>query len=171
MTSSNNISDYITVSLADKSDQPTLSRLIQFMLYDLSPNYGEWISPDGSYQFESLDVYWEQQDRHPYLIWRQNQLAGCALVSAHSPISGRKPCWFMDEFFVLKAQRKNGFGHEAARQILSMHKGSWEIAAIEKNQGAVSFWTKALSKLALTNLERTTPAHDGDDWVMHTFES
>lgn len=171
MTPPDTTSDHITVSLAEKGDQPTISRLLQFMLYDLSPNYGEWISPDGSYQFESLDVYWKRQGRHPYLIWRQDQLAGCALVSEYSPISGRNPCWFMDEFFVLKAQRKNGFGHEATRQILSMHQGSWEIAAIAKNQSAVSFWTKALSRLAPANLQRTTQVRDGDDWVMHTFES
>ena len=171
MESPESNADTITLARATKQDRPVISHLIQLMFYDLSSIYGEWIGRDGRYAYRSLDVYWTEQDRHPYVICRKGQLVGFALVSAHSPISGRAPCWFMDEFFVLKAQRRRGYGLLAVREIISRHRGNWEIAANNKNEDAVSFWAKALSRLQLTDLEKESQTYDGYEWVIHTFVS
>jgi len=161
----------ITVTQATEQDQPVVARLIQLMHYDISPYFGEWISLDGCYAHGSLDAYWTEQDRHPYLIHRSKQLVGFALVSAHSPISGRAPCWFMDEFFVLRAQQRRGYGLQAVRKILSRHPGNWEIAVIEKNLDAISFWAKGLSRLRLKDLTKEPGTHAGFDWIIHSFTS
>ena len=110
MTSNDTNSILPTVTLAAEQDRPVISNMLQLMLYDLSPLYGEWIGRNGRYFYEWLDNYWVEPDRYPYLISRQDQLTGFALVKAHSPISERAPCWFMAEFFILKAQRRCGYG-------------------------------------------------------------
>lgn len=163
--------DLFTVNRATKQDRPVIARLIQLMLYDLSPVFGEWIGNDGSYAYDYLDAYWTEQDRHPYLFYQSAQLVGFALVSAHSPISGRARCWFMSEFFVLKAQRRRGYGLQAVREIVSRHRGNWEIAVILQNRDAVSFWSKVLLQLQLTDLKQHSQSHAGFEWVVNTFVS
>ena len=95
---------------ATEQDRPVISNLLQLMLHDLSPFCGEWIGRDGRYAYAWLDSYWVDPDRHPYVIRLEDQLVGFALVMAYSPVSGRAPCWFMAEFFILKAQRRRGHG-------------------------------------------------------------
>ena len=171
MESPESNADTITLAQATKQDRPVICQLIQLMHYDLSSIYGEWIGRDGRYAYRSLDVYWTEQDHHPYVIRRNGQLVGFALVTPRSPISGRAPCWFMYEFFVLQAQRRRGYGLHAVREILSRHRGNWEIAAIDKNEDAVSFWTTALARLQLADLAKESRTHDKMEWVVHTFVS
>ena len=169
MTSNQTGSALPTLVPANERDRPVISNLLQLMLYDLSPLYGEWIGRDGRYTYEWLDYYWVDQDRFPYLICREGQLAGFALVMAHSPISGRAPCWFMAEFFVLKAQRRRGYGQVALNAILSRHNGNWEIAVMDINEGAASFWKNALSKSILKNWKKEPVTHKELEWTVHSF--
>jgi predicted acetyltransferase len=171
MASSNVNTILPTVTLASEQDRPVIFQLLQFMLYDLSPHFGEWISRDGRYVYEWFDSYWIEPDRYPYLICRQEQLVGFALVMSHSPISRRTPCWFMAEFFILKAQRQQGHGQAALKHILTMHPVNWEIATFNKNQRAVSFWTNALLRLGPKDLQRETHTHDKLEWTVQTFVS
>ena len=171
MTSTETDSILPAVTLATVQDRSVISNMLQLMLYDLSPLYGEWIGRDGRYAYDWLDSYWVESDRYPYLIFRQKQLTGFALVMAHSPISGRAPCWFMAEFFVLKAQRQRGYGHAALRHILSRHSGTWEIAAINRNRDAISFWMNALLKLDLKDLKKEFRTYEKLEWMVHSFVS
>ena len=145
--------------------------MLQFMLYELSPLYGEWIGRDGRYPYDRLENYWEEPDRYPYLMHRQKQLTGFALVMAHSPISGRAPCWFMAEFFILRAQRQRGYGQAALSDILSRHHGNWEIGAINKNRDAVSFWRNALLSLDIKDLNTEPQIYEKLEWTVHSFVS
>ena len=171
MTSSDKKSVQPTVTLATEQDRAVISNLLQFMLYELSPLYGEWIGRDGRYAYEWLDSYWIDSDRYPYLLSRDDQLAGFALVMARSPITGRAPCWFMAEFFVLKAQRRCGLGQAALADIVSRHKGDWEVAANKKNRDAISFWMKSLSEIDLKDLRKESRTFDNLEWTLHSFVS
>lgn len=146
-----------------------IANLLQLMLYDLSPLYGEWIGRDGRYDYEWLDSYWIEPGRYPYLIYRKDQLAGFALVMAYSPVSGRTPCWFMAEFFILKAQRRRACGQTALGEVLSRHNGSWEIAVMKKNQAAISFWSNALSKCDLKDWGTESLTLKKLEWTVHSF--
>lgn len=169
MTSTKQNAVLPTLTLATERDRPVISNLPQFMLYDLSPFYGEWIGRDGRYAYQWLDSYWVEPDRYPYLICREEQLVGFALVMAHSPVSGRAPCWFMAEFFILKAQRRRGYGQVALGDILSRHNGHWEIAVMGKNQDAISFWANVLSKLDLKDRKTESLIHKKPEWTVHSF--
>ena len=158
-----------TVTPATERDRPVISNLLQLMLYDLSPHYGEWIGRDGRYAYEWLDNYWVEPDRYPYLICREEQLVGFALLMAHSPVSGRAPCWFMAEFFILKAQRRRGYGQVALGEILSRHNGNWEIAVMNNNRDAGFFWTNALSKFDLKDRKQESLIRKKLEWTVHSF--
>ena len=65
----------------------------------------------------------------------------------------------MAEFFILKAQRRRGDGQVALGEILSRHNGRWEIAVMDKNHGACSFWMNALSKYDLKERNEESLIH------------
>ena len=169
MWSADDESKVMSVTLATESDRSVISNLLQLMLYDVSHVYGEWIGSDGRYAYEGLDAYWIENDRFPYLVFRQRQLAGFALVMARSPISGRAPCWFLGEFFILKAQRRRGCGQAAFRQVLSRHTGDWEIAINNNNKDARFFWAKGLPRFGLNDLTTVIRPHDDSDRTIDSF--
>lgn len=159
------------VTIATEQDRLVISNMLQLMLYELSPLFGEWIGRDGRYPYDRLENYWVEPDRYPYLIHRQEQLTGFALVLAHSPISGRASRWFMAEFFILRAQRQRGYGQAALGDILSKHRGNWEIAAINTNRNANFFWKNALAKLDVENLSTEYRIFEKHEWTVHSFVS
>ncbi|MEO1020488.1 MAG: GNAT family N-acetyltransferase, partial [Pseudomonadota bacterium] len=152
-------------------DRRTIANLPQLMLYDLSPIDGEWIGGNGRYAYRWLDLYWTEPGRNAYLFTRNGQLSGFALVLAYSPLSGCTPCWFMAEFYILRAQRHLGYGKLAASEIIARHPGNWEIAVLKNNQNAISFWTATLSRLPLTDLKTESQTHDARERVVHSFIS
>lgn len=86
---------------AHPDQKPAIANLIQLYLHDMTEFMPFPVGDDGLYQYDFLDRFW----RHPYFIMADNEIAGFALVVDECPLTGRTPCWFMAEFFVLKAYR------------------------------------------------------------------
>ena len=147
---------------AHPDQKPVISNLIQLYLHDMTEFMPFPVGDDGLYQYDFLDRFW----RHPHFIMADNEIAGFALVVDECPLTGRTPCWFMAEFFVLKAYRGRGTGQAAVQQALSAHPGQWHIAVPHANTSAQSFWTKTLASQDPTSRD----IHfDGDDWRLHEF--
>lgn len=154
----------MTIHLAPaRTDQkPVIANLIQLYLHDMTAFMPFPIGADGRYQYDFLDRFW----RHPYLIMSDDEIAGFALVVDECPLTGRKPCWFMAEFFVLKAYRGRGAGKTAIMEALARHPGPWHIAVPHANTAAQLFWPKALA----SQTPKTRDIYfDGDDWRLHEF--
>ncbi|NIZ62711.1 hypothetical protein DL239_17195 [Sedimentitalea sp. CY04] len=148
---------------ATLSDRAVISNLLQLYLYDMaSANYFP-ISPNGAYDYDFLDRFWE----HPYLLYDQDMLIGFALVTSSCQITERSPCWFMGEFFVLRPHRRKGLGDRAVKEILSRHPGQWHLTNLVENTGADGFWSRVLPDDA----EERGLRFDGDDWTLRTFVS
>lgn len=153
----------ITLRPARSSEKPTVANLIQLYLYDMTEFMPFPVGPDGRYEYAFLDRFW----RHPYFIMYGEEIAGFALVIDECPLTGRAPCWFIAEFFVLKAYRRRGAGKAALHLALAAHPGGWHIAVPHANTGAQAFWKRALRDRA------TQPRDihfDGDDWVLFAFD-
>jgi predicted acetyltransferase len=120
------------------------------------------IGEDGRFEYDYLDRFWQ----HPYLIRSGDDLAGFALVIDECPVTGLRPCFFMAEFFVLKAYRRRGVGRYAADAILSEHRGLWHIGVIEKNEAAAKFWS---SQRYGSTASRSHTHFDGEDWLVYEF--
>ncbi|MBU1305653.1 MAG: GNAT family N-acetyltransferase [Alphaproteobacteria bacterium] len=150
--------------LAARPDQKsTIANLIQLYLHDMTEFMPFPVSADGRFQYDFLDRFWQ----HPYLIMAGNEIAGFALVVDSCPLTGRKPCFFMAEFFILKAYRRRGVGAAALAEAISRHPGDWHIGVPLANIPALAFWGRALSRYTP---EVGTIAFDGDDWRLHAFE-
>lgn len=142
--------------------QPVIANLIQLYLYDMTESMPFPVGPDGRFQYDFLDRFW----RFPYLVYTGDEIAGFALVIDECPLTGRKPCWFMAEFFVLKAYRRGGVGQAALRAALTRHPGAWHIAVPDQNKPAQAFWAQVLQHLAPATRGVN---FDGDEWTLREF--
>jgi predicted acetyltransferase len=102
---------------ARPSQKPVIANLIQLYLHDMTEFMPFPVGADGRFKYDFLDRFW----RHPYLILSGEEIAGFALVIDECPLTGTQPCWFMAEFFVLKAHRGRGAGRAALDLALAAH--------------------------------------------------
>ncbi|UYN99762.1 MAG: GNAT family N-acetyltransferase [Devosia sp.] len=154
----------ITLIPATASDKPVIANLIQLYLHDMTAHMPFPVGPDGRFAYDFLDRFW----RHPYFIMSGDEIAGFALVVDECPLTGRAPCWFMAEFFVLRAYRGRGAGRAAVDMAIANHRGAWHIAVPHANTPAQAFWLKALAPRAPASRD----IHfDGDDWRLHPFDA
>jgi predicted acetyltransferase len=154
----------VTLRPAGIADKPVIANLIQLYLHDMTEFMPFPVGEDGRYQYDFLDRFW----RYPYFIMVGEEIAGFALVIDECPLTGRRPCWFMAEFFVLRAYRGKGTGKAAFDLALADHPGDWHIAVPHANAAAQAFWARALA----SRQPATRDIHfDGDDWRLHQFES
>ena len=149
---------------ATADQRPVVANLIQLYLYDMTESMPFPVGDDGRFAYDFLDRFW----RFPYVIYSGPDLAGFALVIDQCPLTGRQPCWFMAEFFVLKAYRRRGAGQAALDAALTLHPGDWHIAVPQANAPALAFWNRAL--LHLTPAMRDV-SFEGDEWVLREFGS
>ena len=148
---------------ASQADREIVSNLLQLYLYDMASMDFFPIKPNGLYDYDYLDRFWE----HPYLLYESEALAGFALVISHCPITQKSPCWFMAEFFVLRPYRRKKLGRRAVEEILARHPGYWHVANIIDNVTADAFWSKSL----MSDMSERRLSFDGRDWTLRSFRS
>jgi predicted acetyltransferase len=127
-------------SLADKS---TITRLLQLYLYDFTEFTGEDIEPTGEYLYRYFDNYWlpaEADERFPFIITANGQLAGFAFV--RSPAASHD----MAEFFVLRKYRRSGVGRGAALNLFARFPGPWKVTQLPANLPAQAFWRRVIGE-------------------------
>lgn len=151
-----------TIIPARDDFRPLIANLIQLYLYDMTESMPFPVGPDGRFEYDFFDRFW----RFPYLIQSGDEIAGFAFVIDQCPLTARKPCWFMAEFFVLKAYRRRGVGQAAVAAILGHHPGDWHVAVPLANEPAQAFWESALQTCHSTTSEIV---FEGDDWRLNAF--
>ncbi len=152
-----------TLRPAAAADKSVIANLIQLYLHDMTEFMPFPVGEDGRFEYGFLDRFW----RHPYFIMDGDEIAGFALVIDECPLTGRAPCHFMAEFFVLRAYRGRGVGQGALDLALAAHPGNWHIAVPHANKAAQAFWSRALASRA----PAARDIHfDGDDWRLHELD-
>lgn len=152
-----------TVHSAAPADKSTIANLVQLYLYDMTGELPFPVGPDGRFAYDRLEAFWQ----HPYLIRHNDELAGFALLVDSCPITGRTPCFFMAEFFVLKAYRRRGVGRAAFEALFARYPGPWQIGVIERNRQAMAFWSRVLEDRAAG---RQRLEHEGESWLLYAFD-
>ncbi|MFD2649087.1 GNAT family N-acetyltransferase [Devosia albogilva] len=155
--------EQIELRPAAPDQKPVIANLIQLYLYDMTEFMPFPVGADGHFEYGFLDRFW----RYPYLIMSGDEIAGFALVIDECPLTGTSPCWFMAEFFVMRAYRQRGVGREAVRLAISRHPGQWHLGVPHANRAALAFWSNALKAQGPTVSDLQ---HDGDHWRLHTFQ-
>ena len=152
----------IAVRPATSAQRPLIANLVQFYLYDMTEFMPFPVGVEGRFEYDFLDRFW----RFPYVIYHGEEIAGFALVIDECPLTGRTPCLFMAEFFILKAYRGRGLGRDAVHAILDRHPGDWHLGVPTQNTGAMAFWQKASMAVAPNQRDLV---FEGDTWQLNAF--
>jgi predicted acetyltransferase len=161
----------IRVVRAEPSNKEVLKNLFQLYAYDFSEVVAADVEDTGRFKEHSLDSYWNDPWRFPFLLRAESQLAGFALVHQKSRLSGADDVWDMAEFFVLRRHRRAGVGTRAAHILFETHAGTWEVRQRDANVAATSFWRRAIG--AFTAGSFTEELVDDARWKgpVHRFTS
>lgn len=161
----------IALSPVTKAERPVLENLMQLYIYDWSELRALDVAADGRFPEYPLDAYWEEDGRHALLLRVDGRLAGFALVSARSRLTGAPGVFDMAEFFVMRRYRRRGVGLRAATAAFDRFKGPWEIRQHDENAAATAFWRRAIDRYTRGNY-REVRWNDGA-WIgpVQTFSS
>jgi len=106
------------------------------------------VDKDGQFAYRYLDHYWQSSDRHPYLVFTLEHLAGFCLVrDDQDPVQGLK-YKELAELFIEKPYRRQGMGEVVLNQLLNLHPGVWRISVLKANQVGCAFWESVLKSVA-----------------------
>ncbi len=135
----------LELKLCEQSNQHILADLCQFYYYDLHTHskLANLCYQHGHYQkMAYFDNYWEEANRFPYLIYKNHEPVGFALI--HDISVNPKANWKLAEFFVMAPYQREGIGQFVVDTLFQKHQGLWEISVLKDNQPALTFWEKQL---------------------------
>lgn len=156
---------------ATPNEEPILSNLLELYLHDFSEFHALDVGPDGKFGYANLPLYWNDPDRHAFLIKVDSKLAGLALVKKVPDATGHRSAWDMAEFFILRGWRRNGIGTRAAHEVWKRFPGPWQIRAMQSNKPALQFWAHAIQEVLGKALEPACIENEGQLWQIFSFES
>lgn len=162
----------VELTIATDADRERLENLLELYIHDFSEILGHGPRENGRFGYDGLDAYWNEPGRFPFLIRADGQLAGFALVSRGSQVSGDATVFDVVEFFVVRGLRRRGVGAAAATRLFSSLAGTWEVRVMEQNAGAQAFWKRAVSSFTNASFESFTwRSQRGRDFRVFRFVS
>jgi len=157
---------------ASQSDRSTLENLLHLHMHDFSEFLGTTPSEQGWFAYPRLPLYWEDPRRAAFLVRAADGLAGFALTSRGSLVSGDPDVSDVAEFFVVRGVRRRGVGCAAAQQLFRTAPGVWEVRVLDSNPPAQRFWQRVVEQhtSGRFRLEPWT-RDDGSEWHVFRFTS
>ena len=132
----------------EENEKIQILNLMQLYTYELSFFEDETTSfemlDNGLYKISKyIDLYWKEENRHPFILKCNGELAGFVLERFTENDTNE-----ISEFFVLNKYRKLGAGSFLAKEIFKKFKGKWEIRTLLKNKRAQDFWRKIIKEIS-----------------------
>ena len=120
-----------------------LANLFPLYIHELSAFTDFDVDDDGLFRAPpSFAAYWQEAERHPFLLRAQAKIAGFALIRQMES----EPLTFdMGEFFVLRRYRRFGVGRTAACALFDRFPGFWEVRELVDNLPAQGFWRRIIA--------------------------
>ena len=141
------------LSEVQEKDKDIIFNLMQLYTYELSFYEDETANfqllDNGLFKLSKyIDLYWTQEERHPYILKCDGQIAGFVLERFNEDGMNE-----IAEFFVLNKYRKHGAGTFMANEMFKKYKGKWEIRTLLRNKQAQEFWRKVVKSASNGNYE------------------
>jgi predicted acetyltransferase len=156
---------------ASSKERALLQNLAQFYYYDFSEVLEMHVDEDGRFGDVDLTPYWVDEWRHPFLLRVDDKLAGFALISERSKITGKSGVFDMMEFFVLRRFRRHGVGRAAAFAAFDRFAGPWEVRQREEHPDATAFWRRAIDEYTGGDYEETRWVRPQWSEIVQTFSA
>ena len=156
---------------AGREQEPILANLLELYSHDFSEFVDLELGPDGRFGYVQLPLYWQEQNRYPFLIQVDGHIAGLAFVTQKSRLTGDPSVYDMSEFFVARKYRKRGVGTLIAEQMWQRFPGPWEVRVLKNNLPAAAFWRFAISKFTRSVAAERLVLLEDKDWRVFSFKA
>jgi len=129
----------IKVEMAEKE---ILKNLLSLYLHELSRYTNDLeINNEGLFEYDSLDLFFEDEKLIPYFVKYEQSIIGFILLSK-SPYAKPGTDYSIQEFFILNQYRKRGLAQLVMKEIMKMYIGKFSIIILKSNEKAIHFWRK-----------------------------
>lgn len=143
----------IKLEKATVDQKSILRNLLELYNYDFTEFDPDDVDKHGLYGYKYLDHYWTEENRFPFLVKVNNNLAGFALVRRIGTNSFDSDIYSIAEFFIMKKYRKSGVGKSVANMVFNTFQGEWKVSQIENNIPAQRFWRNVISEYTKDQFE------------------
>ena len=136
---------HVELATVSNEDRGIINNLFLYYVYELSSVMELSISSNGLYKTDIslLDVYWENNDHHPFLIMCDGEIAGFSLLRCY-PLD--KSLYDIGQFFVLRKFKNKGVGRKAFELSVSKFPGKWITRVLKENEHALKFWVTIIGE-------------------------
>jgi predicted acetyltransferase len=150
-----------------------LANLLELYIHDMSPAFPQIkLGPDGRFGYPRLPLYWSEPERRfAYFIRRDGRISGFALASRGSPVVDDPEVFDVQEFFVLRSERRFGVGREAAFQLFRALPGHWIVRVSEGLPDSVKFWRVVTGEFSNGAVKEWQPDREWRGRRVFSFES
>jgi predicted acetyltransferase len=153
----------------DRSQEVVLRNLLEHYCHDMAQWFLLDANEDGNYAYPAEKVWNPEVD--VYLAYVGRIPIGFALVGSAEPFVGERGVKDLDEFFVVRRQRRSGIGQAFATHVWDLYPGKWLVRVYEGNLPALPFWRRAISKYVGSEFREEHRRVSDRAWSYVTFES
>ena len=127
----------VEVDEARAGDRAVIASLLDDYLRELVGHREIAVGATDARSYPHLDAYFAEPGRHPFLIRREGQIVGFALIRDPASTGG---VWQVAECYVAPASRRAGIGHAAVADLWRRFPGPGELQVHARNTSARRFW-------------------------------
>ena len=140
----------IEIVLISYEEKSILYSLMQLYRYDSSEFDGHVLNNHGLYLYKYLDHQWTDENRRPFMVRVDGEIAGFALIRLDVPqedmkLSTAQKTNVISEFFIMRKYRRKGVGRSVACSIFEQFPGTWEVRQTFANKPAYAFWKQVIT--------------------------
>ncbi|WP_458354203.1 GNAT family N-acetyltransferase [Peribacillus frigoritolerans] len=161
----------MTVSLnpVSKDEKHILQNLYSLYLHDLSEfTEGLDISPNGSFEFDSFELIWNEEGLTPYFLKKDMKIAGFLLL-LERPFLNKDYDYSINDIFILKKYRRKGAAIALLKEMFKQKNGSYFVVQLASNIPAVKFWRRIFSELSI-DFEEKKQIVDNEECLVQSFQ-
>ena len=125
---------------------------------------------EGQYDYPYLDYYWREPDRHPFIIYLDNEAVGFLLVREDLDPADGTALTEIAELYILPAFRQRSVASSAIKELFGYFPGNWRAAVFPTNDVAYSFWTQLISALD-PEFTVALPASPNNQQIVFSFSA
>lgn len=164
----------ISVIQGEISQKEIFRHLLELYAYDFTSVWDFDIGENGTYGYQHLDLFWQETNYYPFLIYVKNKLAGFILIQKGLKQFNIVPDdnrWNVTELFILRKFRGKGIGQKIIQEIWKVLKGEWQVRVLKENVLAVKFWEKTITSFLKRLPQPEEQKVNSDVWLVYKFSS
>ena len=141
------------------TERNIIDNLLQLYLKEIQLFDVRISTSEGRLVYPHLKHYWQNPQRYPFLMFKEQEIAGFALVGVDKDPSNGEPVSEISDIFILNSLRRQGLGEKMAVRLWDMFPGNWRLGVLKGNEEALFFWERTIGRYTENQFKRISSAN------------